>query len=231
MPAPDLIGILVLGFGLGMLHALDADHILAVSSLSLTGRGPRPAWRFCVRWALGHGAVLLIAGVLVFLAGYAIPAAWSDYAEGVVGLVMIALGLWVLVDLRRRRLHLHFHRHDGLPAHAHWHAHRRDLDHSHTASHRHGHGATLVGALHGLAGSAPLLALLPLARSEAGWLGLFYLLTFSIGVLLAMLLFGGVLGRLMGWLDRRGTVWLQRLRLLVALAAIAVGGRLLLGAV
>lgn len=224
------MGVLLLGLGLGLLHALDADHVLAVSSLSLTGSGTRPAWRFCGRWALGHGATILAAGVLVLMAGYAIPAPWAELAEQFVGGVMIALGLWVLIDLRRRRLHLHFHRHDGLPAHAHWHSHHGGQGHRHDANHRHGHGATLVGALHGLAGSAPLLALLPAVHGADAWFGLIYLLVFCIGVLVAMLVFGGALGRCMGWLECRGAVWLQRLRLLVAAGAIAVGARLLAGA-
>lgn len=230
MPDADLMGLLTLGLGLGLLHALDADHILAVSSLSVASHRARPAWRFCARWALGHGMVLVGVGSLAYVAGRSLPPAWSDYAEGAVGAVLVMLGAWVLLNLRQQRFHLHFHRHDGLPAHAHWHVHASNAAH-HRADHRHGHGATLLGALHGLAGSAPLLALVPLARHDAGWFALLYLLVLSFGVLLAMLAFGGALGGALVWLQRRGLRWVQRLQLLTALGAVAVGIHLLLGRV
>lgn len=214
---------LLLGFGLGLVHALDADHVLAVSTFAVQKRKHRIAWRFCARWALGHGGVLLLAGFAVFVAGYHLPGAWSDHAEHLVGAVMIGLAIWVLRDLRRQRLHLHFHRHEGLPPHAHWHRHERG------AQHDHGHGATLVGALHGLAGSAPLLLLVPLAQSGAGWQGLLYLLAFSIGVLCAMLVFGGALGGMLRWLSDCGAQWVRRVQLVVALGALLMGTRLLLG--
>lgn len=229
MPDADLMGLLALGLGLGLLHALDADHILAVSSLSVASNRARPAWQFCTRWALGHGAVLLGAGSLAFLVGRGLPPAWSDYAEGAVGLVLMLLGAWVLIELRRRRIHCHFHCHDGLPAHAHWHMHASEAAHP-RADHRHGHGATLLGALHGLAGSAPLLALVPLARHDTGWPAVLYLLVLSFGVLFGMLAFGGALGGALAWLERRGLRWLQRLQAATAMAAMAVGAHLLLGA-
>lgn len=214
---------LALGLGLGMVHALDADHVLAVSTFAAQKRRAAVAWRFCLRWALGHGAALLGTGFAVYVAGYHLPAEWSAIAERTVGAVMIGLGLWVLRDLRRQRLHLHFHRHDGLPAHAHWHSHVRG------SGHGHGHGATLVGALHGLAGSAPLLVLVPLAQSDYGWRGLLYLLSFSLGVLGAMLAFGGVLGGMLRWARAGGAVWLTRARAVIALGAMLVGARLAMG--
>lgn len=88
----------------------------------------------------------------------------------------------------------------------------------------------MVGALHGLAGSAPILALLPAAaRSPA--IGIAYLLVFAVGVTLAMALVSGALGHFAGRLAR-GTQasWLPSLRALSATGSIAVGAWLGLAA-
>lgn len=213
-----LPGILGLAFGLGLLHALDADHILAVSTLA--SRHPdsaRRPWRFCLRWALGHGLTLLLLGILAWGIGTRLPAALSHYAEAGVGLLLIAMGGWVWWDIRRQSLQLRFHRHRGLPHHAHWYP---PAD-SHT--HHHEHGATLVGALHGTAGSAPLLALIPIATQQPLSLGLLYLALFSLGTLASMLLFGGLLGVLFARLAAYGTQHLNTLRRIIAGGSVLAG--------
>lgn len=217
-----LPGILTLAFGLGLLHALDADHILAVSTLASGRRAEaRRARRLCVRWALGHGAILMLLGTLAWSIGARLPDSISHYAESVVGLLLIGMGLWVLRDLRRRALRLDAHHHAGLPRHAHW--------HSEPGDHQGEHGATLVGALHGLAGSAPLLALIPLATQKSLLTGLLYLGLFSLGALLAMLLFGGLLGLVFARLARWGERGLTLLRGAIATGSVGLGLVLLHG--
>ena len=180
--------ILSLAFGLGLLHSLDADHIMAVSNLASTRPDSRSTVWFCLRWAVGHGLTLLFIGIVVFVFGLSLPESISMYAEFVVAFVLILIGVYVISDVLRQHAHIHFHKHDGLPAHAHWHSHKNDK------SHRHAHTAIFIGMLHGLAGSAPLLALIPIALSEQAIYGFIYLMIFSFGVLFAMLLFGGLLG-------------------------------------
>jgi len=180
--------ILTLAFGLGLLHSLDADHIMAVSNLASGRPNLKITVQFCLRWAIGHGLTLFIIGLLVFALGYSLPSTISLYAEFVVGIILVAIGIVVLFDAFRKHAHIHFHKHDGLPAHAHWHSHKKEK------SHRHTHTALFVGMVHGLAGSAPLLALIPVAMSNKPVYGFIYLVIFSMGVLCAMLLFGGVLG-------------------------------------
>jgi cytochrome c biogenesis protein CcdA len=214
--------ILAVGFGLGLLHALDADHIIAVSGLASTQAKRRESLMFCLRWALGHGLSLIAIGGAVLLLGMAIPEALSQTAEHLVGIVLILIGAWVLWDLYKRRIHLHFHRHDDLPPHAHLHSHAKHDAHD-EAAHRHTHSAVAVGLLHGTAGSAPLLALLPLAQTGSPWLGLGYIVLFSIGVLVAMIVFGGLLGLLFEYLQRRGDLLLRVLRTLVGLGSIGFG--------
>jgi ABC-type uncharacterized transport system, permease component len=224
-----IVTILSLAFGLGLVHALDADHVMAVTGLASHCPDRRRSLTLSVRWAIGHGLSLLAVGTAVLLLGRAIPQALSALAEGAVGLVLIGIGLGLLWDLAHRRVHLHFHRHDGLPPHAHLHAHgRRTSRWAHQRDpHAHHHSAVLVGVLHGCAGSAPLLALLPLSQLGSPWLGLAYLFMFGLGTLVAMVVFGGVLGGLMAWLMHRGDRVIRSLRTAVAVSSIALGMDLL----
>lgn len=225
MEAISLATMLPVAFGLGLLHALDADHIMAVTGMSSTRTSWRASLGFCASWALGHAGALLLIGVAVLLLGAAVPTTLSALAEQAVALVLMAIGLWVLWDIRQRRLHIHFHTHDGLPGHVHW-----DVPHDRSAqSHQHDHRPLMVGMLHGIAGSAPLLALLPASNSQSAWFVLAYLGLFGIGVFIAMLVFGGVLGRVMEWFANRGKQVITLIRLLVASGSIGMGGYLMLG--
>jgi cytochrome c biogenesis protein CcdA len=217
------LAVLTLAFGLGMLHALDADHIMAVSGLASMGTGRQRALTFCARWAIGHGLTLLAIGAAVLLLGMALPARLGNAAESLIGAVLVLIGAWVLRDLWRRRVQLHFHEHEGAITHAHWH-----LKNAKPSRHMHGHGAVLVGVMHGIAGSAPLLALLPMAQYGA-WLGLGYLLLFGVGVLASMLVFGGLLGDVFDRLARHGERVFRWTRGLVAMSSMLYGAMLLHG--
>lgn len=193
--ASPAAGGLAAAFALGLVHALDADHVMALSVLATRGRSAADGLRAGLRWSLGHGVVVLVLGVAVLALGSALPAWLGSGAERVVGLVMIALGVRVWIELLRRRAHLHFHAHDDLPPHAHWHAHSRVRN-----VHDHDHEPLLVGGLHGLAGAAPLFAVLGLAAGSP-LLAVASLVTFGLGVSAAMLVVSGLLGYLSG---RRG---------------------------
>ena len=222
MESVNLIVLMSLAFGLGMLHALDADHILAVSGLMVERKHRRSNVAFCLRWALGHGGVLVLLGVAIFLFGMHLPESFSQYAELAVGIVLVVIGVLLLLHLYRLNAHLHFHHHDGMPLHAHWHVH----DQSRTASntnHHQDHAAILVGVLHGLAGSAPLLVLIPVSTMESPLYGVAYLLVFSVGVLCAMLLFAGVFGYLQAFAQKQGERAMKLLRLLTGTGAIVCG--------
>ena len=211
--------LLSMAFALGMVHALDADHVVAVSGLSCNGSSWKHSLRFCARWALGHAAALLLIGFAVLFLGMAIPQQLSSWAENLVGVVLVLIGAWVLWDLLRKQAHLHFHSHDNMPRHAHWHNHQAgELEH-----HKHDHTPVMVGVLHGTAGSAPLLAILPITQISSPWLGIFYLLLFGFGVFIAMLVFGGALGGVFAVLQRWGNQFISLLRLLVSLLSIALG--------
>jgi len=213
--------LLAMGFGLGLLHALDPDHVLAVANLNDARAGRRGSLAFSARWALGHGAALMGIGALVLLAGLAVPTGLSAWAEYLVAFVLIGLGISALWTLWAGEALLRLHRHGadgahlhvaGLPAH-------------------HGRRALLVGLLHGTAGSASLLALAPLATAASPWIGMAYLLLFGAGVLIAMLAFGGLLGAGLQRLRHGVPSIANGLRAALAVAAMALGIALLRGGI
>lgn len=207
---------LSLAFLLGLVHAFDADHVMALSVFASSERGAREGIRVALRWAVGHGVIVLGFGIALLFLGKSLPASMRVPSERLVGVVMIVLGGTVCTDLLRRRSHLHFHLHDDLLPHAHWHSHEN-------AGHRHQHGAVMLGAVHGLAGSAPILAVLPAAaRSPA--LGVAYLALFVVGVALAMALVSGIIGHFAGELSKRAQIrGLSMLRASCASGSIALG--------
>jgi ABC-type nickel/cobalt efflux system permease component RcnA len=240
MDSHSIITFLSLAFALGILHALDADHVMVISNFIGQRHSLHQSLKYCARWALGHGTALFVVGFFVFILGRTIPVELSVYAEYGVGAVLILLGIWVLWDLRRKNAHLHFHQHDGLPHHAHWHRHHNNHSSHHSnnhnskqphsaGTHKHFHSATMIGVLHGMAGSAPLLALIPLTQIASSWLGIAYLGIFAIGVLLSMLLFGGLLSGAVCWLQGFGNNVITLFRITVASGSVAFGVYMLLG--
>jgi len=174
---------------LGSLHAFEADHLAAVTSFAVQKPQPRAAMRFGFQWALGHGTSILIAGALLIFIGVRIPAGAADTADRLVGLALMALGAWTV--FATRRLHAHEHVHDGQP-HVHFHSHLT------SKSHQHSHGPTMMGVMHGLAGAAPAVALVPLAMFDTPAGGLTYLLIFAAGTAASMSLYAMFAGYLAG---------------------------------
>jgi len=235
----DLTGwtIFLLAFGAGLLHALDADHVMAVTAMATKKLGMKAIVRLCLNWSLGHGAVLLVAGTLILVLGLNIPHELSHYSEVGVAILLIAIGVWVLKDLYKSRAHIHFHNHDGVTRHAHWHIDEKNIKQTvlkkqdamninkkseHRYDHRHDHSAVMVGVLHGMAGLAPLLVIIPIA-DQPPWLGIVYLFIFCIGVFLSMLIFGGALGKLVEGIQVYGVFSINIIRAMVGIASISLG--------
>lgn len=217
--------ILSLGFGLGLLHALDADHIMAVSTLSSSSkkatnqRTRLQTVKFCLQWAIGHGGILLALGTLVIFAGISIPESISTYAEKAVGVILIALGLWIFWQFYQNKLQLQVHSHDGLT-----HVHLSEESNTKKSKPRHDHKPVLVGITHGLAGSAPVLAIIPIATTGHSWFGLLYIAMFSLGVVLTMLLFGLAFSQFQSTLENYSRRIFDFSRLALASLSISFGG-------
>lgn len=234
--------ILLLAFGAGLLHALDADHIMAVTAIASKKLGMKAVVRLCLNWSLGHGLVLFVLGSLILTLGLVNPVEISEYAEKFVAVLLIAIGAWLLIDLYKARAHVHFHSHNGIKQHAHWHKHedsrvlknnkdekldlnvlaKNKIKFKKTKDHQHDHSAVIVGVVHGLAGLAPLLAIIPMANQPL-WIGVIYLLIFCIGVFLSMLLFGGVLEKLLRVVQDYGVGSINAIRGIVGMSSILLG--------
>jgi len=212
-----------IGFALGLVHALDADHVMAVSVISNLRPGFARTLAHCANWALGHGLVLLVSGLLLFGLGIAIPDNLVYLAEIMVGLFLIAMGLMCFWRFRRERIALVEHRH-GEIKHRHW---QIEGDKAHArarADDKIGHAPVMIGMLHGLAGSAPAIALVPVVTQGNPGTALAYLVVFSIGVTLAMLLFGLGFGAAQRHINQQSVRLMNRMRHVIAFGSVAIGG-------
>jgi len=153
-----VLGVAIL---LGLRHATDPDHLVAVSTLVVTERERpwRRASRLGLAWGLGHATTLLALGLPVVLLGRRLPETMQRAAEALVGAVIVALAVRLLRRWRAGRFHAHEHVHDGVP-HRHLHGHARSghaHEHPQTRSAAQAYG---IGLLHGVGGSAAVGLLL-----------------------------------------------------------------------
>ena len=151
-----VIGIAVV---LGLRHATDPDHLAAVTTLIASGkeRTKRAAARLGFAWGLGHATTLFAFGLPIVLFKAYLPERVQQGAEATIGVLIVALAVWLLVRWRRGLfdLHLHTHEHgDGRHLHTHDHAEGPDHAHRHTVRARSPLQAFGIGLLHGLGGSA-----------------------------------------------------------------------------
>jgi high-affinity nickel-transport protein len=181
--------VLGLGFGLGLRHALDVDHLAAVSTIVSQRRG---LWRSSlvgVVWGLGHTTSLLAVAIGVIGLHAEIPEWLGQGLELGVAVMLVVLGLRLLhAVVRGETLHAHVHAHAG---HPHVHPHRHAVDeaaHDHGAGHRR---PFLVGLVHGLAGSGGLMLAVAAAIPDP-LLALAYVAIFGVGSIGGMAIMSGL---------------------------------------
>jgi hypothetical protein len=188
-----MFGILGLGFLLGMQHALEADHIAAVSSIAVRRTHVGDIVKHGLTWGLGHTLTLFVFAGAAIVLGQAIPEHFARPIETAVGIMLIGLGAHVLWRLWRDRVHFHKHGHGDGTVHIHAHSHAQNpagatVPHA-SAVHEHGHGfrwrTLLVGLMHGMAGSAALLVL-TVSQASSPAAGLAYVALFGIGSMIGM---------------------------------------------
>jgi len=219
-----LIGLLGLGLILGLRHALDPDHIAAVSTIVSESRSVRRSSLIGTFWGLGHTMSLLIAGVLVIALKVQISdriALWMEFA---VALMLIFLGLKAtLRSLRGWKLHRHRHMHDG-STHSHLHLHREGDEQAHRHRHLIGLGARpfFVGLVHGMAGSAAL-TLLVLATIPSAVAGLIYIAVFGLGSVGGMLIMSSLISLPFVLTRKRFNVLSEGLQVAVGLFSLSFG--------
>jgi hypothetical protein len=191
MPLPLLEVITSSGFAslLGMRHALEPDHIAAVTTLVSREQSSRRAAWLGVCWGIGHTLTLFVVGLGLVLVRAEIPVGLADVFEIMVAAMLIALGLRSMLQAAQlgskgpSYVHTHrwiIHQHPGMP-HVHignWIFARRPL---------------IIGMIHGLAGSGALAALvlttLPTTASRIA-----YMILFGVGSTAGMAALSGLLG-------------------------------------
>jgi hypothetical protein len=216
----------LLGFLLGLQHALEADHVAAVASIAADKRGLGAILRHGALWGLGHAVTLGAFGGAVYALRLTLDARLASGLEFAVGLMLVLLGARLIFVLVRARVHFHVHRHGPGEVHFHAHSHAGDVR-DHAASrhaHRHGHWgrSVAVGMVHGLAGSAALVALAA-ASSPSIPLGLAFMLLFGAGSIAGMAVFSAVIAVPLSLAGRGLTIASQGLQALAGLAAIGIG--------
>jgi hypothetical protein len=184
-----MFGILGLGFLLGMQHALEADHIAAVSSIAARRTDVGDIVRHGLTWGLGHTLTLFVFAGAALLLGHAIPEHLARPLETGVGVMLVGLGAHLLWRLGRDHVHFHAHGHGDGTVHIHAHSHAGETGRHARAAHTHMHGfrwrTLLVGLMHGMAGSAALLVL-AVSQASSPAVGLGYVALFGIGSMVGM---------------------------------------------
>jgi ABC-type nickel/cobalt efflux system permease component RcnA len=207
-----LISIIALGFFLGMRHATDPDHVIAVTTIVSRQRSMRHAAVIGALWGVGHTITIFLVGSAIILFGVVIPPRLGLTMELSVGVMLILLGILNLSGFTRWITEQFTPEAAASHAHVHPHAHG-DYIHTHAHAHepeKHGHAeqATpvgwmdrifgqlglyqavrplLVGLVHGLAGSAAV-ALLVLTTIRDPYWAIAYLLVFGVGTIAGMMI-------------------------------------------
>lgn len=208
-----LFAILALGFFLGMRHATDSDHVIAVTTIVSRARSARAALWVGALWGLGHSATILTVGGAIVLFGVVIPPRIGLSMEMSVAVMLIVLGAMNLSGALNRINQV-----------AHGHAHESELDESRGA---HLHVRTslrplVIGVVHGLAGSAAV-ALLVLTTIKSAGMALFYLAIFGAGTVAGMMLLTLAMALPISALSRRFENAGQLMARVTGLVSIAFG--------
>jgi high-affinity nickel-transport protein len=242
-----LLAILSLGFFLGMRHATDPDHVIAVSTIVSREGESRRAALVGAAWGLGHTLTILVVGSVIVIFRIVLPARIGLALELAVGLMLIVLGLrnlsahltWSVEHaaappVRMPESNPHYHAH-GDYVHAHSHAthnsHPHDpqrtpvaaMDRTFQRSSLYRFARPLiVGVIHGLAGSAAIALLVLSTISSPGW-AMGYLLIFGFGTILGMMLVTVALGSGFSFAQRRFALVGRHMALAAGVISIVFG--------
>ena len=215
---------------MGMQHALEADHIAAVASLTSGEMSSRRAIVHGATWGLGHTLSLLIFGGAVLLFGLQLSEQLSQWLELAVGAMLVWLGTRVLYRVWCERLHIHMHGHADGTVHMHAHGHHGGQekprhDHLHQRISPGAYLQTLtIGIMHGMAGTAALLVFVAAAAVDTVSQGIGYISIFGLGSVLGMAMLSVVIVCPAALVSRSLPNFGRSLRVIVGLGTSAMGG-------
>jgi sulfite exporter TauE/SafE len=171
----SLFSILLLGFSLGIKHAIEPDHVIAVSTIASESKNIKRSVFAGVYWGVGHTATLFIFGMFLIIAKNTITDTMAMSLEFIVGIMLVTLSLSSILSLLKNN-HLHTHSHTE----------SKGKKRPHIKS-------FFIGLVHGLAGSAAMV-LLTMSTVSNAWQGALYILIFGFGTVVDMLCFSTVIG-------------------------------------
>jgi sulfite exporter TauE/SafE len=189
----SVISILLFGFLLGLKHAVEADHLAAVSTIVAERKNLLSSTIVGGFWGVGHTITLLIIGALVIFLKLQISESLEGKLEAIVGIMLVALGINALRKLwQKEKIHIHKHEHKG---HQHIHIHTHEKEKAEETHHfmKFSPRAIFIGMIHGIAGSAALMLLIvPTIKSSS--IAMLYILVFGIGSIGGMMLMSLLIG-------------------------------------
>jgi hypothetical protein len=225
------LAFLPLGFVIGMGHALETDHLAAVSNMLAKKGNHRAVILRGAFWGLGHTLSLFVICSAVVVLGLTISGTIQATVEFAVGVMIVALGVQTLRVMIRDRVHAHVHQH-GETAHLHLHSHAGEtLPHA-KVTHDHEHRATnikalCVGLLHGAAGSGALLVM-TISATDSILQALVYFAVFGLGSLVGMATLSTVASFPL-ILAQRGATWLKNGTMAaIGLVAMFIGATIMI---
>ena len=189
--------VFIAGVMVGLIHALEPDHISAMSTQIISGKSDitkkqsvrnfakRYSWKGIV-WGIGHTSSIIIIGVLIAGLSLNISDEFFTGTEFVVGIMLIILGAFSIKNKNfLKHTHVHPHTHKNGVSHIH--------AHNHVSDHRHDHRSFIIGSIHGMAGSGSIVAL-----TASIFLGfesmLYFLVLFGIGSIIGMAFISNMIG-------------------------------------
>lgn len=229
-----MLNLLLLGLLLGLRHALEADHVAAVASLSSRKQSLSYSIRQGAAWGIGHTITLFIFGSIVIFMDSVMPDYLAKRLEIAVGIMLIVLGADVLRRVIRSKVHFHSHQHADSAPHFHAHSHAgQQLSRHQSLKHDHQHSkafpvrALMVGLMHGMAGSAAVI-LLTIDAGTSPLQGMLYILLFGIGSILGMALLSLAISLPMRLFAKQLTWAHNSFQVLVGCLTIGIGIMMLL---
>jgi hypothetical protein len=244
---PNLFAVVGLGFLLGMRHATDPDHVVAVTTIVSRQRSMRHAGMIGAFWGLGHTLTILVVGACIIVFNLAIPVKVGLTMELAVGLMLILLGVLNLAGITQwitdkftpghthaEVVHSHPHQH-GSHRHEHVHAHAPEV-HLHLEEPPQGRWSQAlekiglyqmlrplaVGIVHGLAGSAAVALLVLATIRDPRW-AVIYLLVFGVGTIAGMIVITMAIGAPLAYTGKKFTSFNRGLAILSGVVSIAFG--------
>lgn len=211
----------IAGLLAGSLHVLSGpDHLAAIAPLAVDVR--RKAWLTGLRWGFGHATGVVFIGLLSLCLRDLLPLEQiSNWSERLVGVLLVGIGFWGI--RKAMQFHVHEHEHNG-ERHVHLHMHGPRQPHDESSAHTHSHTAFGIGTIHGLAGSAHFLGILPAMAFPRFVDGLSYLLSFGIGTVLAMSLFSTALSQVANRITQKTGKAYRYVMCSCSVATLLVGG-------